>query len=177
MSAENIKDTQSNSPLIEGIKEETITVLKVNFRLYIFIIIVIIGNVLMIYKNVNIIIFFLCDIIFIPFIFCSLFLPVGLHFRFDYTNKEIIVHKLTEIKCLGKCFHESKNIAFSEITNFDIQTYWYFNKKNYNLGYYDKNMQFQTLITGQDPTMEEEFSPQLREIPEKLNSLLKGEIV
>ena len=102
MSAENIKDTQSNSPLIEGIKEETITVLKVNFRLYIFIIIVIIGNVLMIYKNVNIIIFFLCDIIFIPFICCSLFLPVGLHFRFDYTNKEIIVHKLTEIKCLGK---------------------------------------------------------------------------
>ena len=178
MSTENLKDAQSNSLLNEGIKEENITVLKgINYIFYICLSIFIIGNALMIYQKIKPIYFIICDISYSPLLCFLLFLPVGIHFTFDYINKGIIVYKYTIIKCLGKCFYKSKNIAFSEITNFDIQTYWYFNKKNYNLGYYDKNMEFQTLITGQDPTMEEEFSPQLREIPEKLNSLLRGESV
>jgi hypothetical protein len=174
MSTENIKDTQSNSRLIKGIKEENIIVMKgINYIFYICLLIFIISNASLIYYNVKIIYLILCDISFISLLCFLLFIPVGIHFTFDYINKGIIVYKFTIIHCLGKCFYKNKNIAFKEIRNFDIETYWYFNKKNYNLGYYDKNSQFQTLITGQDPTMKEEFSPEIFEISKKLNDLLE----
>lgn len=177
MSDKNIKDTKTNSPLLKGIKEENIIVMKGLYCVFYFILIVLIlCNVFFIFKP-NIYSIIICNIS-IGFILCILlFIPVGIHFIFDYINKGVIVYKHTIIKCLGKCCYQSENIAFNKIKKFDIEKYWYFNKKNFNLGYYDINMEFRTLITGQDPTMSEEFSPELNEIPIKLNSFLNEQNV
>ena len=178
ISESNEKDS-SEQKLISGIKQEKITVWEgIRIGLIILIIICIATNALLYFLKSPIFSYLILNLSIGPIIIICLFIPIGIYVQFDYINKGIRVFKYCSIPyILNHC--TKKEIPFSEIHHFDINKFILMMKRYYNIGYYDNSNNFQVLVTGQDISCncECEFSPELDEIPQKLNDLLKEQNV
>ena len=170
--SENSKN--SDDKLIKGIKSEDIIVWGgIRIGLIIILITMIMCNLFFVLIKAASFSYILLNVPSGIIIIVFIFIPIGIHAQFDYINKGITISKFSSIPFLLKSCTK-KEISFNDIHHFDIDKYLLLGKRYFNLGYYDNSNKFQTLITGQDISCNFncEFSPELDEIPKKLNDLL-----
>ena len=179
ISEQNARDS-SLQKLISGIKQEKITVwggIRIGL---IILILVCLGTNALLYslKSSPLFSYILLNVPLGLIIIIMLFIPIGIYIQFDYINKGLSVFKYCSIPYILK-YCTKKEIPFSEIHHFDINKFILLMKRYYHVGYYDYSNQFHVLVTGQDIScnFEEKFSPELDEIPQKLNDLLKAYVV
>jgi len=102
------------------------------------------------------------------------FIPSGLYLEFDYDENKFKYHKTSIVPWVwNKC---TKNeISIEDIQEFSIDTSTFLFFRIFNLYYTDKNGKKIKIIRGRDKNCRSQFSKEVLNIPDKLNSWLKNE--
>ena len=102
------------------------------------------------------------------------FIPSGLYLEFDYDENKFKYHKTSIVPWVwNKC---TKNeISIEDIQEFSIDTSTFLFFRIFNLYYTDRNGKKIKIIRGRDKNCRSQFSKEVLNIPDKLNSWLKNE--
>ena len=102
------------------------------------------------------------------------FIPSGLYLEFNYDENKFIYHKTSIVPWVwNKC---TKNeISIDNIQEFSIDTGTFLWFRSFNLYYTDKSGKKIKIISGRDKNCRSQFSKEVLNIPDKLNSWLKNE--
>ena len=102
------------------------------------------------------------------------FIPSGLYLEFDYDENKLKYHKTSIVPWVwSKCTRNE--ISIEDIKEFSIDTVTFLWFRSFNLYYTDKSDKKIKIISGRDKHCRSEFSKEVLNIPNKLNSWLKNE--
>ena len=97
------------------------------------------------------------------------FIPSGLYLEFDYDENKFKYHKTSIVPWVwNKCTKNEISIEDIQEFSIDTSTFLFFN-------YTDKNGKKIKIIRGRDKNCRSQFSKEVLNIPDKLNSWLKNE--
>ena len=115
----------------------------------------------------------LCIIHPILFVIFS-FIPSGLYLEFIYDENKFIYHKTSIVPWVwNKCTRNE--ISIKDIQEFSIDTGTFLWFRSFNLYYTDKSGKKIKIINGRDKNCRSQFSNEVLNLPDKLNSWLKNE--
>ena len=102
------------------------------------------------------------------------FIPSGLYLEFNYDKNKFIYHKTSIVPWVwNKCTRNE--ISIDNIQEFSIDTGTFLWFRSFNLYYTDKSGKKIKIISGRDKNCRSQFSKEVLNIPDKLNSWLKNE--
>ena len=102
------------------------------------------------------------------------FIPSGLYLEFNYDENKFIYHKTSIVPLVwNKCTRNEINIDNIQEFSIDTGTFLWF--RSFNLYYTDKSGKKIKIISGRDKNCRSQFSKEVLNIPDKLNSWLKNE--
>ena len=102
------------------------------------------------------------------------FIPSGLYLEFNYDENKFIYHKTSIVPWVwNKCTRNE--ISIDNIQEFSIDTGTFLWFRSFNLYYTDKSGKKIKIISGRDKNCRSQFSKEVLNIPDKLNSWLKNE--
>ena len=102
------------------------------------------------------------------------FIPSGLYLEFIYDENKFIYHKTSIVPWVwNKCTRNE--ISIEDIQEFSIDTGTFLWFRSFNLYYTDKNGKKIKIINGRDKNCRSQFSNEVLNLPDKLNSWLKNE--
>ena len=102
------------------------------------------------------------------------FIPSGLYLEFNYDENKFIYHKTSIVPWVwNKCTRNEISIDNIQEFNIDTGTFLWF--RSFNLYYTDKSGKKIKIISGRDKNCRSQFSKEVLNIPDKLNSWLKNE--
>ena len=102
------------------------------------------------------------------------FIPSGLYLEFIYDENKFIYHKTSIVPWVwNKCTRNE--ISIEDIQEFSIDTGTFLWFRSFNLYYTDKSGKKIKIINGRDKNCRSQFSNEVLNLPDKLNSWLKNE--
>jgi len=102
------------------------------------------------------------------------FIPSGLYLEFNYDENKFIYHKTSIVPWVwNKCTRNEINIDNIQEFSIDTGTFLWF--RSFNLYYTYKSGKKIKIISGRDKNCRSQFSKEVLNIPDKLNSWLKNE--